>query len=118
MKIIDKEYVNKLKEEYDALEYREKMAKFKALNNDTIRSEEEFEKVWGYSFSQIEGFDNLGARAKEAAIKGILYLASYCGMDYKADNLVYRVRVDLKENCVVAYHSDGFSYISPSGTVG
>lgn len=120
MKTINKAYVINLKEEYQALDYRDKIAKFEALQNNTcysILNEEEFEKMWGYSFSQIEGFDNLGEIAKVAAIKGILYLASSGGMDYKADSLVYRVCVDLKQNCVVAYHSSGFSYISPVGTV-
>lgn len=121
MKTINKAYVINLKEKYQALDYRDKVARFEALQNNTsysILNEKEFEKVWGYSFSQIEGFNNLGDRAKAAAIKGILYLASSGGMDYKADYLVYKVSVDPKQNCVVAYHNDGFSYISPNGTIG
>ena len=121
MKTINKSYVLKLREEYDALDYKDKIAKFEALQNNTcysILNEEEFQKMWGYSFSQIEGFDNLGKIAKEATIKGILYLASAGGMDYKADSLVYKVKVDTKQNCIVAHHCGGFTYISAAGTVG
>ena len=121
MKKITKTKLLKIKNDYDILRYDEKIDRYKKLNNSMkygVCNENEFKEIWGYSFSEIEGFDKLDEENKKCATIGILNLVNHCGMDSRSDYLVYKIIVDMKYNQFIMYHLDGYSYVSKSGVIG
>lgn len=122
MKKITKKDVLKIRDKYRSLNYRDKVEKYEELKNATryrVLNEEEFSKIFGYLFTQIEGFDILeDGFTKSLAIKGILNLTNSSGIDYKADYLVYKIVVDSKNSRFKMFHCDGYSWVYSNGSIG
>lgn len=121
MKILTKRDVLKFKKLYKELIYAQKVEKYVALNNNTnyrCLNEDEFEQVFGYRFNQIRGYDEFDDKSKEFIGNGILRLSNGCGIDYKADMLVYKVEYYTRSKRVKLYHCDGYSWLYMNGTIG
>lgn len=121
MKKISKEEILEIRDNYKSLSYEQKIEKYKKLNNSMkygALNESDFIKLWGYSFSEIEGFDKLSDTAKKQAIQGILNLTNNVGMECKADYLVYKIGIDRKYASFIMYHATGYSYTDKNGSVG
>lgn len=121
MKKLTKKDVIKIKKNYSKLSYGEKIEKYEALNNNTYYkclSEEDFEQVFGYNFNQIVGYDEMTESSKQLIKHGILNLSNYGGMDHKADNLVYKIELDSKNNRFKLYHCTGYSWLYENGSIG
>ena len=122
MKKIIKKDVLKIRDKYRSLNYRDKVEKYEALKNDTryrVLNEEECSNIFGYLFTQIDGFNILeDGFTKSLGIRGILNLTDSFGIDYKADYLVYKIVVDSKNSPFKMFHCNGYSWVYSDGSIG
>lgn len=120
MKKVTKIDVMKIKANYKLLTYKEKEEMYKVLDNNICygcSNESDFIQIFGYSFNQIEGYEELEDKIKTIVYEGLLSLCSTGGLEYKADMLVYKVE-PYNSKKIKLYHCEGYSWLYMDGSIG